>query len=493
MRKVKNILVLIGLGFTTLQAQIATRMDQYYLDPSIINSAAINAQDYTHVGMFFNKLYAGVDGSPSNFFINVASHTLGKNYGFGGNFAVESVGFINNYNGYLSYAYTIPLRGQHKFTLSPQLGFLAQRLNASEINVVDLDDPQYQALITGKKDTRLDIKLSALYQFKGLMLGFSSGRITSPTFEYQNNSDIANYAQKSLSNAFASMKLQLNPKFSLQPVLSATMFDFKEPLMQYGLNATIQDKMWAGVHYAGNKNLAINVGAIAKESLKLGYSFSLPVSSESRLLGTGHEIYVSYIFGGKSYNPIDLNDKFVFNKPIDEDIDTYTDPEIAVIDKPVRDKPIRDNPIVDEVKINKSSSDTFIAVVPKPKDIINVDPPKVVLKLGEVLVSDFNSANEEVAMGTAIAKIRPATLPQVMPKEAYYLCVAFAKTEEQVNAKLADYWSRGIKAYKIYYPKNKYYYVYVDKFKDNYTAEKAKWSGNYNVSNIWSKYIPASE
>ncbi len=82
MRKVKNILVLIGLGFTTLQAQIATRMDQYYLDPSIINSAAINAQDYTHVGMFFNKLYAGVDGSPSNFFINVASHTLGKNYGF---------------------------------------------------------------------------------------------------------------------------------------------------------------------------------------------------------------------------------------------------------------------------------------------------------------------------------------------------------------------------------------------------------------------------
>lgn len=467
-----------------LKAQIATRMDQYYLDPSIINAAAINAQNGTSTGLFFNRLFTGVDGSPSNFLINVASHKQGNNFGFGGNFAIESVGFINNYNGYASYAYSMPMRGHHKFTIAPTFGFMAQRLNTNAINVVNTNDPQYIALINGENDTRFDMKLSGLYQYKGLMIGLSSGRITKPNFQYEDGSQVANFATRNLSNLFVSAKMQVASKVMLQPVLSSTMFDFKELLLQYGMNVFLAEKMWAGLHYAGNRNVSLNIGGMYNDVMRVGYSYSLPVSSSSRLLGAGHEVYVNYIFGVKLQEPINLSDRFVFINPNDSLSDT--------------DFAIDDENSINETPKNSADLDSNESVLRPPKNqvsVINKSVLKVkqpVLKPGQILV---NSLDEVIAAidGNMAEKMVPANLALTYPSKGYYLCVSFADTETDANVKLTNYWENGVKAFKVYYPKNKYYYIYLDRFDDNGAAERAKWSGKYKVPNVWTKFIEQSE
>jgi type IX secretion system PorP/SprF family membrane protein len=484
MKIARIVFIATCISVTGLKAQIATRMDQYYLEPSIINAAAINAQNGTSIGLFFNRLFAGVDGSPSNFLINVASHKEGNNFGFGGNFAIESVGFINNYNGYVSYAYSIPMRGPHKFTLAPTLGFIAQRLNTNAINVVNTNDPQYLALINGENDTRFDMKLSGLYQFKGLIVGLSSGRITKPNFQYEDGSQVANFATRNLSNLFVSAKLQVASKVMLQPVLSSTMFDFKEPLMQYGMNVFLAEKMWTGLHYAGNKNVSLNMGGMYKDVMRVGYSFSLPVSSTSRLLGVGHEVYVNYIFGVKSHEPINLSDRFVFINANNSLSDT--------------DFVFDDDNNIDETPKNIADLDSNKRVLNPPKNLVPVinktalQVKQPALKPGQILV---NGMDEVIAAidGNMAEKMVPANLALTYPSKGYYLCVSFAENETDANVKLTNYWKNGIKAFKVYYPKNKYYYIYLDRFDDNGAAEKAKWSGKYKVPNVWTKFIEQSE
>ena len=431
---VRNIAIVLVLFFGYAKAQVATRMDQYFLDPSIINSAAVNSQNNTHLGLFYNKLFSGVEGSPRNILLNVSSHKASKRYGFGGLLGMETIGFVNNYNGYISYAYTLPVSKNARLTLSPQIGFMAQRLNTQEIEVIDATDPYYQALINGQRDTKFDVRLSGLYQFKGLKLGISSGRITNPSFEYKglNQSELALYPQQNLSNIYSSVRLLVRSDLEVEPVFSSTFFDFKEPFFQYGVNFKLKNRMWAGVHYSGNKNLAINLGGIIDKSISIGYSYSLPMANNSRLLGSGHELGVLYTFKNKNVDRKMMEDKFVLYK-IEEH--------------------------VAETALNETE---------------------------EIEVSSLSEVKSSLAGNT---RLKPMALLKVSPSAGYYLCTSFATSEDEIDEKLREYWEKGIAAYKFYHKETKLYYSYVDRFKTLQEAEQAKWNGKYGADHIWTKYI----
>ncbi len=492
-------------------SQIATRIDQYYIQPSIINTAAINSINGTSIDMFINKLFWGVNGSPENMLINISHHNFGKSAGFGGLFGMEKIGFVNHINGNLSYAYTLPSKSMHKFTFSPSVGFISEKLNASNINVIDVTDPVYQAFINDPKQTKFDLRLSGLYQFKGLMLGLSSSRLTSKNYGYEdNNGNNTLVPIKNLSNAFISTKLQMSKNLILQPVLSSTITDFKEAITQYGLNTIIANKLWAGLHNAGNKNIALNVGAIFKDALKLGYSYSMPYSNTSKTLGSGHEIVASYLFGNK-VKPIDNYDKFVLNKTNDDEIESGG---IASIDKEDVDNTLNtknpnaqtennkiDNVIDNATAANTKTVDTSTTVntettagnnISKTTGNTNSTIPEIAvkpkLKGGEILVSSYEEAAEQIQLGKSKSLVL-APLPKQQPKNGYYLCAAFAKTESEIDAKVKELWNNGTKAFKIMNPQNGYYYAYVDKFETLELADAAKWSGKYNVPNIWTKLI----
>lgn len=442
----KRIIILFAccLWGSKIIAQISSRIDQYYQDFSLINPSAINTGAISTVNLFYNKLFTGVKGSPSDLFASVVIPVPSKRIGFAFNFGQENIGFSRLYNGSASYAYTLPLGESTAFHLGGSIGVISQGFDRDAINVISPSDPIYQSLLNGKTETKFDLKISGTLQINALLLGFSTGRLTQPKYslDYQIYSN--SYALTNISNAFVSTKLQVSNGLILQPVMSLTIFDFKQHNLQYGINFMAKDVIWAGVHSAGNKNIALHIGAFIKQTTKVGYSYSMPVSSESKLLGSGHEIFTSFALNklSDSRKPL-LRDRFVFGNTEYDEYDGNT----AVTKK------------------KKVFTDTV------------------------TVVSLEGISQLENGYDTSLLKLPSISKTYTTP--GYYVVVGVFKSENNVNLHIKNLFGSGIVAYKFYFPENGSYYAFIHRADKEADAEKFKWSGDIDVPAIWTKYVPA--
>ncbi len=414
------------------------------INPSAINTGAIGS-----VNLFYNKLFTGVKGSPSDLFISVVMPLPQKRIGFAFNFGQEKIGFSTLYNGYASYAYTLPLDENMALHLGGSLGIINQGLDRSAIDVVSPSDPIYQSLQNGRSETKFDLKISGTLQIKALLLGFSTGRLTQPKYPLDYQGTANSYPLKNISNVFFSTKLQLSNGFTMQPVASVSLYDWKNRNVQFGMNFIAKDVAWVGIHNSGNKNISLHVGAWVKKLAKVGYAYSMPVSSDAKLLGSGHEIFASITFNKASEDrkPL-LHDRFVLGGDADPD-DGEEDPDKdeTVVDKDVKWTDTVSVSSLEDIKKLKGTADTSMLRIPP------------------------------------VAKS--------WPTPGYYVVVGVFRSENNVNSQIKQLLDRGIDSYKFYHPENGYYYAYILRSDRQDEADKLVWDGKIDVSGIWVKHIPA--
>lgn len=453
---------LIVFSSLTASAQLATRIDQYYQDFSVINPSVINSMRNSSFSTFYNKLYTGVDGSPENLFASVVIPNSEKRLGFGLNFGQEKIGFSTTYNGSMSYAYTIPLKKKAFVHTAMSLGMLSQRFNPNAIDVISTDDPQYLSLMQGKTISRFDLKASASLQTGGLLFGVSTGRVTRPRFTFDYYTYQYDFTFANLSSAFLSMKLKVSKDLLVQPVVTMHMFDFERALLQWGMNIEIRDRVWCGIHSAGNQNVALQVGAQIQQSLRVGYSYSMPFSGNSKLLGSGHEFYTAILFSSpKASRPAEF-DQFVLRKVLN---DTAVMPENTDI---VKEEP----PKVEKVESNAS--------------VVKVESIKV--KNDTIMINSFDEM-KFLKTGYDTSKIVFRPIPRDFPPNGYYVTVGVFRSENNANRWIKTMYTRGITAYKFYLPDNGSFYVYIFRGDRPEEADEVKWQEQLEIPDIWTKWV----
>lgn len=461
--------VIANLSF----AQIATRIDQYYQDFSLVNPAAINANNNSQINLFYNKLFTGVKGSPTNLLASAIFPNPEKRVGFGINLAQEKVGFSTLNNAYVTYAYTFPVSKKSKLHLGASLGFLSQRFNPNAIDVVNEDDPYYLSLQEGKSANRLDIKASAAFQTSGLLFGISSGRVTKPRFDYDYYNFNAQYSLQNLTTAFVSSKLKTSEDISLQPVASLTLFDFDRMLLQFGMNMYVRDKVWAGLHSAGNKNVSLQVGGIIGTMIKVGYSYSMPYSAESKLLGSGHEFYTSIILGKTETLVTDVGaDELAFETEEEEKDNGKRGKK--------RSKKAEEVTVEEEVEIAKTEK-----VVVSP-NVISVETIK--MKSDTLMIKGFDDI-KFLKSGYDTAKLVFADLKKEYPANGYYVTVGVFKNEANANRHIKTMYMKGLTSYKFFMPDNQHYYVYIFRGDTSEEADAVKWQEQLEIPDIWTKKV----
>jgi len=458
----KTILSLIlGIAFLNLDAQIATRVDQYYQDFSIVNPAAINAANNSSLNVFYNRLFTGVKGSPTNILLSAIFPNPEKHVGFGVNFAQEKIGFSTLYNAYVSYVYSLKLGKKSKLHTAASFGLLSQRFNPNAIDVINQDDPYYLSLQQGKPDNKFDLKASVCYQTAGFLLGFSSGRLTNPRFGYDYYNYNAIYGLSSISNAFMSARLKISKELILQPVISLNIFNFRSTLLNYGLNFYAKDAFWMGIHSAGNKNMSFQLGASINKSIKIGYSYSMPYSSTSKLLGAGHEFFTSINLGKTSELVKDLDyDAITVNK-IDSD-SSNTSKNGSVL------------PEKKEITVGSSGN------------VISVETIK--LQHDTIVIGSFEDM-KLLKLGYDTGKIFLKDLRQEPPSNGYFVTIGTFRLESNANKYIKIMYAKGYSAYKFFYPESKYYYVYILQAETNEEAEQIKWQEQLEFPDIWVKRV----
>jgi type IX secretion system PorP/SprF family membrane protein len=441
------------------EAQISTRIDQYMHDPAIINPAAMNSYSRARANIFYNRLYSGVNGSPQNMLLSLSVPVNNRRVGVGGYFGQETIGFTTVNNVYGTYAYTIPLGPVQRISVAASLGLLNQKFNGGAIDIVDQNDPVYQNYLRGQSASRLDVKFSALYQVPGLMLGFSSGRLTNPRFGFENGNSTTFYTLKNISSLFGSARIQVSDGFMLQPAASATFTDYKKDIIQYGLNFWFANTVWTGVHHAGNKNLALQIGTEMKNTFMAGYSFSMPMTAQARQLGAGHEVFLSFRFGQVHDANVDM-ERLVLGG--NEANSGYVRNE--------RDRPERE----DRENTGNSSK-------PSGKnERTRVNTPVSVASLTAMKALHNNQDTSTLTL---------SELSRENPESGFYVVAGMNKSEAQVDNIIKGFYMNGIRSYKFFNPKNGYYYVYLTRRSSKAEADQIKFEGVQGIDNIWTTEI----
>lgn len=428
-------------------AQSTFRYDQYFSDPSIVNLAAINTQQRSSLSLFYNRMYAAVPGSPENMAINLALPVADKNIGFAVQFAQEKVGFSQLQIWNVGYAYTAKLTDKSRLHFAAGLGLLNQRFDLLNAIYTDPDDPLIDALQLGTRSNRIDLRGAVLYQRGAFMAGLAGSRLVNPRFDYNYFRYRADYNLQTVTNFMArhSIPLSGDGRIALMPSMVASLYDLDHLRLQANASVMMGESAWAGITYTDNRLGGFNLGLNLYNSVRLGYAFATPLTRVNTQLGASHEVFTSFSFGNQT---------------------AVREPDVARVD-PVEVKP----------------------VVPEP------EPEKPATISSRVKPAEVPARNQDTTrVQPAPVKPpapKPVAVPEGWPKPGYYVVVGTFSSAENAERRIRELAAQGISTKRMYYPPNKYHYLYVAYTQSQEEAHRIKLEGVPGINDIWVRLVEA--
>lgn len=299
--KIKNIIkilvlsYIIGTSSVKIFAQDQEHFTMYYIQPSVINPAAMGMFENANGALFFNKQLAGFANSPLylNLDVNVPIGKTGLIIGLNG--VHDRVNVVDKTKIGLSFAYRIKLNLKNYLTFGLTGSTFVQNGLFSNSQVLDGTDPVFLNNVTGVWSP--DIKIGAHYFTDNFSVGYNVGNIfvnrflttgTGPQNDIQVD---ATQMHHYLQTAF---QFKLSPDWKLRP---SALFKFipGAPL-QIDINANVlfKESLGFGLSYRTLSTLAVNLNYTFNRSFVIGYAFNMGLGFENRTNFTGHEVLLAF-------------------------------------------------------------------------------------------------------------------------------------------------------------------------------------------------------
>ncbi|MBK7343371.1 MAG: type IX secretion system membrane protein PorP/SprF [Saprospiraceae bacterium] len=146
--KIKNLLliVLLGLGVSTLHAQQESHYTQFMYNKLYLNPAFAGAEGFgSFVGIYRNQ-WMGFEGAPVSQLVSFNTPFFGQRVGFGVVLNHDNIGIMNKWNGALSYSYDLLNRPNAMLRIGFQGSAKYYQMDFSDPNLIISDpaDPSIQ-------------------------------------------------------------------------------------------------------------------------------------------------------------------------------------------------------------------------------------------------------------------------------------------------------------------------------------------------------------
>lgn len=412
-------------------AQMSSRIDQAFLDPAVLNPAALGTYKQAAAGLFVNRVYSAVKGAPENVMANIALPLPGERTAFGLTYLRERAGFSNLQNAYVSYAYRIPLGDETNLSTAVSLGFMNQSFDASRAVYMSGSDPVIQSLLYSPAVTRADLRASVMLTAGGFSGGLSFSRLAKPRFDYSYYNYKAQYNLQNLANLMLGFDAALSENFHLKPFLTVSAWDFNYWRVQGNLSAYYADKFWGGISANDVGQIGFNAGVGLGGGTRVGYSYTLMAGATKEIVGNGHELFISIGIGQLKQSAKKADDQ---------------EPEAEVAE--------------DE---------------PRKKMAITVNS-----------IADLKNAG----FGIDTSGITITTLDKNEPSQpGFYLVTGVFSSEANANRMIKNLYMQNKNSFKFFDPKNNSYYVYVKYFKSRNEADKYLMGGETGLTQAWVREV----
>jgi len=280
----------------------------YYIQPSIINPAAMGQYDNINGAFVFNKQLVGFQNSPLYLQLDVGIPIGKTGLYLGPQILHDRIGVFDKTRVGVNVAYRIKLNLKHYLTFGLNMAAVVANGRLGEVNVNDPNDMAFTSNINGIWNP--DIKIGAHYFTDNFYIGFNVGNIFVNKFW-----DTGSGSQNEIRVNAADMHYYLmggwqkkfGPNWRLKPN-ALIKFIAGSPLqIDLNVNAQFKDMIGFGISYRTVNTLVFNANYTLNKFLVIGYAFNWGLGYESRTNYTGHEVMLAFrVQNSKRIIPVDV-------------------------------------------------------------------------------------------------------------------------------------------------------------------------------------------
>lgn len=301
-----TIVALVSVVYLSGQAQ--QHFSMYYMQPSIINPAAMGQYDNINGAVVFNKQLVGFDNSPLYIQADIGIPVGKTGLYLGPSILHDRIGVFDKTRIGINIAYRIKLNLKHYLTFG--LNGAAEVANGrlTDANPLDPTDPAFYSNINGIWNP--DIKIGAHYFTDNFYIGFNVGNIfvnkfwdtgSGATNEIRVNADDMHYY------LMGGWQKKFGPNWRIKPNALIKFIPGSPLQIDINANAVFKDMIGFGISYRTVNTLVFNANYTLNKFLVIGYAFNWGLGYESRTNYTGHEVLIAFrVQNTKRIIPVDV-------------------------------------------------------------------------------------------------------------------------------------------------------------------------------------------
>ncbi len=302
-RIIPLIIVLIAIFVKYSQAQIDSHYSLFEYVQNVYNPGAAGANDALCVNSLHRQQWVGWDeGRPVTTVFTFDMPINSISSGVGLSILEDQIGFANNLNILLNYAYRLELSD----------GVLGIGVGLGVFNhSIDGDWKTWESINGGtvygdpavphmENVTAFDVNVGLTYYAENLWVGLSSTHITNPTLKYdiEKPSKLTRHINLSGGYTYALP----NPSFD---IVGSGIVTSDVSTIDFQVNGKIlyEKKFWGGVSYRHTDAIVPMVGIHLLNGISFGYSYDVVLSPVGSYNSGSHELMLRYCFniaGGKT-------------------------------------------------------------------------------------------------------------------------------------------------------------------------------------------------
>jgi len=298
MKKIALFFVSICLGATSYSQQLP-QVTQYMINNYAVNPAVSGMYDYFQVKTTIRNQWVGITDAPRTTILSIYGKKS-ERVGLGGLVFNDQTGPTSRIGGSASYTYSFPLTRSVKMSFALSGGFTQFKITKQGLNILDLDDK----ILLGGDVVRSAPDATFGFNMYGnkWYLGAAIPQLLSANLNLMSDDYTKIYNEVSQANlerhfyVLGAYKHSFNPFWSIEPSLLLKSVKAASLQADFGVKTTYDDRLWFGMDYRNNGEMAVLLGYSIKERYLIGYSYDIPSSDMSGSSSGSHEFMIGIRF-----------------------------------------------------------------------------------------------------------------------------------------------------------------------------------------------------
>ena len=301
MKKIALFFVSICLGVASYSQQLP-QVTQFMINNYAVNPAVAGMYDYYQVKTTIRNQWVGITDAPRTTILSIYGKKS-ERVGLGGLVFNDKAAATSRIGGSASYTYSFPMTRSVKMSFALSGGFTQFKITTQGLTMQDPNDPVIADgdIVRSSPDATFGFNIFGKKWYFGAaipqLLSMNLNLIDDDFVRIYNTDDVESNG-KLVQHIYVlgAYKHNFNPFWSIEPSLLLKSVKAAPLQADFGVKTTYDDRLWFGMDYRNNGEMAVLLGYSIKERYLIGYSYDIPSSDMSVSSSGSHEFMIGIRF-----------------------------------------------------------------------------------------------------------------------------------------------------------------------------------------------------